>query len=136
MLWNPQLIRTATQMMELTCITALQRAEQNPFARANHILGQQFHTANIHPQCQICQFLLQIPGGIGHDQSIPGTGHSHIQHTHLLAEALGCCLGADGSLGNGRIANTVLGICHRQAQTQLLVAKNLGTQTFPVKLTA
>ena len=122
--------------MKLPRLGAAQGAEQNPFTGADRVRRQQFRTAEIHPQRQILQIPLQVPGRVGHHQPVSGPGHGHVQHPHFLGEALRAGFGRDGPSGNGGIAHPFFRVRHGKSQSQLLIAEHLGTQAFPVEFPA
>ena len=108
----------------------------HPLAPAGAVLQQIWlRRAGEDAQGQLLGQLQGVFGGHGHDQLVPRTGEGHIQHPHLLAQALLGKGGLHRPVGSGHVGSPLPGP-QGQADAQLRVEHRRGPKVLLIEFPA
>ena len=120
-----QLLRSSRQSVQRSRLNPPQRRCQHPIGVAIRFHANQGFAPYNQTVCHVCQALLWIFHGAGHDKPVFRPGHGDVQNPEFLTDTLPLDGIGNGKLRNGTVANAVLVICHCQPQSQILVAQHL-----------
>ena len=104
---------------------------QHPVAGAVRLLGQ----GKVPPHLigHLLQPLIQVFGGIGHHQPVPGPGHGHVEHPQLFRNIFRLNPLGNGLLGQAGVAAAVLPVQDAAANAQRRVHQHVPPQILPVE---
>ena len=120
-----QLLRSSCQIVERPGLYPLHGSCQNPITVTVRLHAHQRFAPCNQTVRHLCQALLWIFHGAGHDKPVFRPGHGDVQNSEFLADTLPLDGIGNGQLRNGAVANAVLIVCHCQAKPQVLVAQHL-----------